>query len=142
MVSSQKSTIHFSGATRNKHELIQVLQYREGEFSIKYLGLPLAPRILSEKECKPLLDSISAMIAGWKKKLLSHVGRVQLFHWGVMGIFNLWNQACRLPQGTLKTVQSLTYNYTWIGKRDFSWDVMMLPKEEGGWGLGISEKLQ
>lgn len=62
-VSTHKSTIYFSGGTTNKRELLRILEYREGELSVKYLGLPLIPRILRDKECEPLIDSISTMTA-------------------------------------------------------------------------------
>lgn len=76
-VSNSKSTIHFSGSTRDKESLIRLLGYREGTFPIiTYLGLHLSPRILNDKDCESLLNSIKAMIAGWKKKLLSYAGRV------------------------------------------------------------------
>lgn len=87
VINSQKSTMHFSKATRNKPELLQVLGYNQGTFPVKYLGLPLATKILSDKDCDPMLASMSAMTAEWKKKLLSHAGRVQLFHWGIMGVY-------------------------------------------------------
>lgn len=110
----------------------QILEYKEGEFLVKYPRLPLAPRILSYKDCDPLLASMAAMTANWKKRLLSHAGMVQLFHWGFMGVFNFWNQTCRLPKQTLKAVTSLAYNYIWAGKRDLAWKTMVLSNGRGG----------
>ena len=134
-INNHKSTVHFSEATQNKEELLGILGYNQGKFPIKYLGLPLSPRILTERDCSPMIASMAAMTADWKKKLLSHAGRVQLFHWGIMGVFNFWNQSCRIPKGVLTSITSLAYNYIWAGKRDFSWEDMTLPKEEGGLGL-------
>lgn len=78
MVSIQKSTIHFSEGTRNKNELLQILNYKEGKFPITYLELAPAPRILIVKDCEPLINSIFYLTVEWKKAIIP--GRVQLFH--------------------------------------------------------------
>lgn len=58
-----------------------------------------------------------------------------------MGVFNFWNQSCRLPKERLKAVQTLAYNYILAGKRNVAWKVMTLPKYEGVLGLRDFRKL-
>lgn len=50
-------------------------------------------------------------IKGYENRLLSHVGRVQLFHWDIIDIFNFWNMSSRLSIETLKELQSISYRY-------------------------------
>lgn len=50
-VSERKSETFFSGATKNKQELLNIVPFTQGKFPVRYLGLPLSPRILYKKDC-------------------------------------------------------------------------------------------
>ena len=50
----------------------------QGNFPIKYLGIPLHYEKLSREDIQPLLDKILKRIAGWRGNLLSHRGRLIL----------------------------------------------------------------
>lgn len=41
--------------TKEKNRLLDIFKYKEGKFPTRYLGLPLAPRILYHKDCEPAL---------------------------------------------------------------------------------------
>jgi hypothetical protein len=49
-----------------------------GNFPIKYLGIPLHYQKLRREDLQPLIDKIIKMIAGWRGKLLTRVGRIIL----------------------------------------------------------------
>jgi hypothetical protein len=49
-----------------------------GEFSVKYLGIPLHYNKLSREDLQPLVDKIIKRIAGYRGKLLTQVGRLVL----------------------------------------------------------------
>src|SRR4051812_28395366 len=50
----------------------------EGKFPVKYLGVPLHFEKLSREDIQPLIDKILKIIAGWRGKLLSYRGRLNL----------------------------------------------------------------
>lgn len=127
-VNEAKSEVFFSNSTIDKDQLLNHLRFKEGIFSTKYLRLPLSSRIFYfvskrlqpiNRPCKWYGRRMKDKV--WKTKLLSHVGRVQLFHWGVMGIFNFWNMLSRLSIETLKELQSISYRHIWNWKQDFTW---------------------
>lgn len=139
-ISPTKSRVFFSGGTRDKASLAAELGFEEDTFPTRYLGMPLAPKVLSTRDCGRLLEVLENMMARWKAKLLSYAGRVQLINWGIMGNFMFWSASCRLPREVLVRIRSKVYNFIWDGRRDVAWAKMALPKREGGLGLrGFSD---
>ncbi|XP_019251222.1 PREDICTED: uncharacterized protein LOC109230152 [Nicotiana attenuata] len=110
-----KSSVYIAGTTERMKELIlQELGYNEGSLPFKYLGVPLAPKKLSNQQCWPLVEKITARISCWTSKLLSFAGRLQLIKSVIFGMQSYWAQAD-------------------ISRRALvAWDKVCLPQTMGG----------
>ena len=88
-------------------EIQQVIGFKLGNLPVRYLGVPLVTRRLTEKDCSPLVDKITARIKHWAVKFLSYVGRYQLIQTVLYSIYHYWCRHFILPQNVLKKVNQL-----------------------------------
>ncbi|XP_077249169.1 uncharacterized protein LOC143888612 [Tasmannia lanceolata] len=137
-----KSEIYFTaGDLRFKNQIVSTLGYPEGKLPIKYLVLPLITTRLSTGDCQPLLGKIQKKIAMWSNKVLSRSGRIELTN-SVLNAFQLyWSASFHIPSEVLNRIERILINYIWAGNsqqrsyHNVGWDVMCMPKAEGGMGL-------
>ncbi|GJV63740.1 RNA-directed DNA polymerase, eukaryota, reverse transcriptase zinc-binding domain protein [Tanacetum coccineum] len=74
-----KSTIFFGNVIEEeKTNILQILPFKCGVLSMKYLGVPLLAKRLGVSDCKCLIDNVENRITCWKNKHLSYAGRIQL----------------------------------------------------------------
>ncbi|GJS85074.1 hypothetical protein Tco_0751615, partial [Tanacetum coccineum] len=92
-----------------------ILPFEEGRLPIKYLGVPLVSSWLIFRDCKELIEKVQARVDDWKNKLLSAAGRLQL----VRSVIGSLHCQGRLHKGHAKV----------------AWEVVCLPKDEGGLGV-------
>lgn len=124
-----------------KQWISSVYGIEEGSFPTKFLGVPLITQKLKSRDCQPLLARITSRIDTWTVKFLSFAGRLQLNKSVLQGIYSFWCAHFILPQHALKHIQSLLSRFLWNrnshsnSKTKVAWDVVTLPKEEGGLGL-------
>ena len=71
-------------------ELSELIGFRRGVLPVRYLGLPLVTRKLSEKDCVVLIEKIRAKLGQWSKRLLSYAGRLQLIRVVLFNMVNFW----------------------------------------------------
>ena len=81
-----------------------VTGFKSGTLAVRYLGVPLVTRRLSNKDCSPLIDKIAAKINCWSAKLLSYARRLQLIQLVLYSIQNFWCKHFILPKGVLKKI--------------------------------------
>jgi hypothetical protein len=62
---------------RFKNTLLSDLQMKEGNFLVRYLGVPLISTRLSSADCGVLVDRITGRMDSWLSKNLSYAGRLQ-----------------------------------------------------------------
>ena len=62
----------------NLDEIQQVTGFKLGNLPVRYLGVPLVTRRLTDKDCRPLVERITSRINHWSTKFLSYAGRLQL----------------------------------------------------------------
>lgn len=109
-----------------KHNVENLFGFKEGTLPIKYLGVPLISTRLTTGDCRPLIDKIPKRVESWTSRRLSYAGRLQLIiiqysgllSTGVTFFFFLWHGAVGISNAS-----------------KVAWDVVYLPKEEGGLGL-------
>ncbi|XP_019257697.1 PREDICTED: uncharacterized protein LOC109235907 [Nicotiana attenuata] len=135
----EKSSVYIAGTSERIKELIlQELAYNEGNLPFKYLGVPLAPKKLSNHQCWPLVEKITARISCWTSKLLSYAGRLQLIKSVIFGMQYFWAQVFLLPKKISKMIETVCRTYLWTGQADISrralvaWDRVCLPQTMGG----------
>ncbi|GAA0160308.1 hypothetical protein LIER_16890 [Lithospermum erythrorhizon] len=87
----EKRNIFVAGGHDNVTErLSRFMNIPIGVLPIKYLGLPLISKRMGMKDCKALVDKITGRLQGWKVKMLSYAGKVQLICSVLQGINQYW----------------------------------------------------
>lgn len=110
----------------------------KGEFSFRYLGVPISTKKLTIMQCQPLIKKIIARIKRWVAKLLSYAGRVQLIKCVPFGVQTFWSQIFLIPKKVIKIILSACRTFLWTDKSGVSrkalmaWEKACLPKSTGG----------
>ena len=73
-----KSEIVPVGEVNNLDALANILQYRVGSLSMKYLGMPLGTSFKIASIWNPILKKMEKKLSGWKRLYLSKGGRLML----------------------------------------------------------------
>ncbi|PKI54264.1 hypothetical protein CRG98_025324 [Punica granatum] len=61
-----KTELYCGGMTKKaRQDMIHLSGFKAGSLPVRYLGLPFVPGRLADKECKPLIEKITARIEGW-----------------------------------------------------------------------------
>lgn len=90
-VNEDKSSIYLARVdSRIKTQILQLLKFREGSLSVKYLGLPLVSIYVSKVHCQKLVEKITARINTWVTKHLSYAVRVQLINAVLRSMHTYW----------------------------------------------------
>ncbi|GJU77454.1 hypothetical protein Tco_1274524 [Tanacetum coccineum] len=114
-----KSTAYFCNILNyTKIDILQILPFEEGRLLVKYLGVPLVSSRLAFKDCRVQLvrSVLSAM----------HI------YWALMFI---------IPSRVLHDIEQIMSGFVWCqgnmrkGHAKVAWDVVCLPKDEGGLGI-------
>ncbi|GJY65056.1 putative RNA-directed DNA polymerase, eukaryota, reverse transcriptase zinc-binding domain protein [Tanacetum coccineum] len=137
-----KSTAYFCGVTNHvKHAILQILPFEEGRLPVKYLGVPLVSSRLIFRDCKELLEKVQIRVDDWKNKSLSIAGRLQLVNSVLGSLHVFWASVFMLPTRILLDIEQIMRGFLWCqgklggGKAKVAWNVVCLPKDEGGLGI-------
>lgn len=137
-----KSTVFFANVGDVvKQAILEVLPFEEGQNPIKYLGVPLISSQLSYKYCKVLVEKVKNRLEDWRNKSLSIAGRLQLVILVLSSMHVFWSSVFILPGSIIKDIEKLLRGFLWSqgdlkpGKTKVSWNVVCLPKEDGGLGV-------
>ncbi|GKF10113.1 putative reverse transcriptase domain, reverse transcriptase zinc-binding domain protein, partial [Tanacetum coccineum] len=110
-----KSTTYFCNVLNHtKLSILNILPFEEGHLPVKYLG---------------------------KNKSLSTAGRLQLLQSVIGSMHVYWAFVFTLPSRVLLDIEQLMRGFLWCqgdmrrGKTKVAWEVVCLPKKEGGLGL-------
>nr|GEW63851.1 hypothetical protein [Tanacetum cinerariifolium] len=114
---------------------------RQDRLPVKYLGVPLVSSRLIARDCKELIDKVQNRVNDWKNKSLSIVGRLQLIQSVLSSMHVYWASVFMLPSCVLLDIEQIMRGFLWSqdnmsrGKVKVAWDVVCLPKQEGGLGI-------
>ncbi|XP_042485018.1 uncharacterized protein LOC122065291 [Macadamia integrifolia] len=106
MINLEKSKIFFGKIAPHRRQFItEYLGVAAATFPTKYLGVEIFKGRVKNNHLLPLLDNIKSRLAGWKGKLLSIAGRVELVKSVISGIpihnFSIY----WWPEGSMKLVE-------------------------------------
>ncbi|XP_062118625.1 uncharacterized protein LOC133832273 [Humulus lupulus] len=78
-IDQRKSRIYIGGlAAGDKVPLLQCSNLLEGQFPLKYLGVPLRPTKWRAIDCDVILEKMRIQLNGWASRHLSYAGRAQI----------------------------------------------------------------
>ncbi|GJV94534.1 putative RNA-directed DNA polymerase, eukaryota, reverse transcriptase zinc-binding domain protein [Tanacetum coccineum] len=137
-----KSTAYFCNVLLHvKNAILSIMPFAEGELPVKYLGVPLISSRLLNRDCKILVEQATNRIGDWKNKSLSFARRLQLCKSVISSMHVYWASVLMTPQGIIDDIHQLIRGFLWCngefirGKAKVSWEVICLPKCEGGLSL-------
>ncbi|GJV84412.1 putative reverse transcriptase domain, reverse transcriptase zinc-binding domain protein [Tanacetum coccineum] len=111
---------------------------KKGRLPVKYLGMLLVSSRLIYKDCKELIEKVQNRVNDWKNKSLSIAGRLQLVQSVIGSLHVFWASVFILPNRILIDIKQIMRGFLWCqgsmrrGKAKVAWDVVCLPKDEGG----------
>ncbi|GJV16116.1 putative RNA-directed DNA polymerase [Tanacetum coccineum] len=138
-LSLPKSTAYFCNVLNHvKLGILNILPFEEGKLSVKYLGVSLVPSRLVHRDCLELMERIKKRVSDWKNKSLSFAGRTQLIHSVLSSMHLYWASVFILPYSLMLKLEQVMRGFLWCqgemkkGKAKVAWEVVCLPKKEGG----------
>ncbi|GJS65357.1 putative reverse transcriptase domain, reverse transcriptase zinc-binding domain protein [Tanacetum coccineum] len=117
-----KSTAYFCNLPHStKLNILNILPFEEGKLHVKYLGVLLVPSRLIYRDCKELME--------------------KLIHSVLASMHVFWALVFILPTSLMLDLEQLMRGFLWSqgelkkGRAKVAWDVVCLPKFEGGLGI-------
>lgn len=134
-----KSFICFTNGTENALALSGLINLHLEIFPFKYLGVLLHNKQLKATDFNPLTDKIFVWLVGWKTKLLSYGGRLQLIRYFICGYLAYWFRAIPFTKGVFKKLSTIA-RFFFHGKDQnkvhmIVWNKVACPTSRGGVGL-------
>ncbi|KAM1823097.1 hypothetical protein ACFX14_025043 [Malus domestica] len=141
-INKAKSTFYLGSTSRHRKAVVEsYLGFKEGKAPFVYLGVPIFCGKPKRSYLQALADKAKAKLTGWKGKLLSMAGRVQLtqsvFQSMLLHSFSVY----KWPSSLLRPFSRCARNFIWSGdvtsKKSVtvSWRQICAPKNESGLGL-------
>ncbi|XP_062103131.1 uncharacterized protein LOC133814152 [Humulus lupulus] len=141
----EKSRVYFGGLSKKEtRDILKELQYAEGEFPLKYLGVPLRPTKWKAGDYDNIIKKIKLKLYHWSNRHLSFAGKSQLIHSVLLGIRAFWMSIFLLPKKVIVEIDHLCRKFLWgtNSRNDnrsklhlTAWDQVCLPKQLGGVGF-------
>nr|GEW14649.1 hypothetical protein [Tanacetum cinerariifolium] len=131
----------YNVANHVKLAIPNTIPFSEGKLPVIYLGVPLIPTRLFNRDCKFLVEKARNRIGDWKNKSLSFAGRLQLCNSVIFSMHVYWASVLMIPTGILLDIEQLMRGFLWCnhelkcGKEKVAWNTICLPKSEGGLGI-------
>ncbi|XP_050113925.1 uncharacterized protein LOC126592246 [Malus sylvestris] len=141
-INKAKSTFYLGSTSRHRKAVVEsYLGFKEGKSPFVYLRVPIFCGKPKRSHLQALADKAKAKLTGWKGKLLSMAGRVQLtqsvFQSMLLHSFSVY----KWPSSLLRPLSRCARNFIWSGdvtsKKSVtvSWRQICAPKNECGLGL-------
>lgn len=119
-----------------------ILGCKQANFPIRYLGMPLTILKPRRAQFMPLIEKVERRLSGWKGKLISRGGRMELVR-SVLSSIPIYFMTCfRLPQWVINRIDRIRRTFLWgrteDSNRGFSltnWQVVCIPRKWGGMGV-------
>jgi hypothetical protein len=113
----------------------------QGQFPIRYLGIPIHYRRLTIAEWKLVEERLQKRLSSWKGKLLSLGGRLVLINSVLTNMVLYMLSFFILPKGILHKLDYYRSRFFWQGDNEkkkyrlVKWSIVCSPKDQGGLGV-------
>ena len=102
-INYHKSVICGVGIPGNTlEEFAHLLNCKTHSLPLKYLGLPLGANPKRKRMWKPIVDIVKMRLAGWKRRFLSHAGRLTLVKAVLSSLPVFYLSLFKIPEGVAK----------------------------------------
>ena len=143
-----KSKAYFCNVLNHvKLSILNVMPFVEGKLPVKYLGVPLISSRLMNRDCRILVERVKSRVGDWKNKSLSFAGRLQLVQSVLSSMYIYWASVFLLPIRIIHEIEQAMRGFLWCqgemkrGKANVAWNIVCLPKQEGGLGIKSLESV-
>ncbi|PKU79643.1 Putative ribonuclease H protein [Dendrobium catenatum] len=146
-ISPAKSSILFSKNCHLCEDICNLLNIQQTLRPIRYLGLPIFSKKLTQLDYQPLITKITKALEGRKAKLLSFGGRIQFLRYTIFNSIAYWIRGSIIPKYCLKSLNKLCSRFLFgrdiaVRKlRLIAWKDTCVPKTNGGLGLPSLDSL-
>jgi hypothetical protein len=108
VINLENNLVFISGVDNEFGTSLQnLLGFRLGSLSVKYLGVPLISTRLTPSNCKPLVDWILFRIKLWTSTSLTYVGCLQLIKSVLFSIQVYWSSMFFLFCSIIKRIEGI-----------------------------------
>jgi hypothetical protein len=113
-INFHKSELLCFGETRDKtEEFVRLFGCKEGEFPFRYLGIPMSPKRLSNKDWRMVEERFQKKLSSWKGKMLSSGGRLVLINSVLSSPPMYMMSFFRIPKGVLEKLDYYRSRFFW-----------------------------
>ncbi|XP_042001136.1 uncharacterized protein LOC121750627 [Salvia splendens] len=137
-VNQGKSNIFLAGTMTDeqREHLINIFGFTVAHLPVKYLGIPLASRMLKMADYSQLIEKFSTTVKKWNGKSLFFAGRLELIRACLQGVDAYWLQAFPIVATVTSRLTAIARQFLWGSKfSKVAWKDICLPTIEGGLGL-------
>ncbi|GKA81855.1 gag-pol polyprotein [Tanacetum coccineum] len=115
--SMSKSEAFFGNVSGSvKADIGLVMPFKEGVLPIKYLGVPMVLKMITDRDCKVMVEVIRKRVGDWRNKSLSFAGRLQLISSILKPLRQVyWSALFMLPIHTCNQIDRILKNFLWTG---------------------------
>lgn len=111
-INTENSYVVFSKRVHDKAELAGILSFQLKELPICYLETPQMGKLITNKDCDPLISDLNAILTRWSGNFFFYMGRVELVEWIFHDKFDYLMQSTIMPHNTLQSIHSIAYRFT------------------------------
>lgn len=137
-INYEKSNIVTFGMDQAEVEMASaIIGCEPTELPITYIGMPLTVRKSGRSAYMPLIEKLEKKFQGWRCKIISRGGRLQLVTSVLSSIPIYFMSSFKLPKWVIKRLDRIRRDFLW-GKNDgargislINWPTVCLPKELG-----------
>jgi hypothetical protein len=124
-INFRKSELFYFGETKERIvEYVRLFGCKEGECPFRYLGIPMSPSRLSNRDWRAVEERFQKKLSSWKGKLLSSGGRLVLINSVLSSLPMLMMSFFRIPKGVLEKLdyyRSRFFGNVTSTKRNIGW---------------------
>jgi len=138
-INFHKSEIFCFGEAKScESQYIELFGCNPGSFPLRYLGIPIHYRKLSNSDWLKILEQFEKRLSSWKGKNLSTGGRLMLINSVLSSLPMYMMSFFEIPKGVRKKLDYFHSRFFWQSdehKRKYrlaKWDILCQPKYQGG----------